>query len=248
MLDFREAFGKMDVVRWPRIKDNERKPILLHLASLEYHYGRVVAANCHSRIWFGQLGAEAISHAGSANCFLKKIFRGFWVPEMVSFMAHQFRSQLNQGVRSGRDPTEHLRQSQRFGEVLEAWELSKEPFNGQQFENLFRNDGASNALVPSLSSRSNKARYDFAEEIYDACVEGTKAAGRAIASKNATWLSILREAIRNTSETDVTAQEWIRGIAKEMADAGIEWVPGCHRERLTSLIVITWSIGLLRMA
>src|SRR4051794_5884193 len=60
MLDFREGCGRMDVARWPRTKDKERKPILLHLASLEYHYGRVVAANCYSRLWFGQLGAEAI--------------------------------------------------------------------------------------------------------------------------------------------------------------------------------------------
>lgn len=131
MLDFRGASGKMDVVKWPRTKDEERKPILLHLASLEYHYGRVVAANCHSRVWFGQLGAEAISHVGSANEFIKKIFRGLWVPQMVSFMAHQLRIQLNQGARSGRDPTEHLRRSQRFSAVLEAWELSEEPFSSE---------------------------------------------------------------------------------------------------------------------
>ncbi|KAJ4175830.1 hypothetical protein NW755_014739 [Fusarium falciforme] len=129
MLDFRGSSGKMDVVRWPRTKDEERKPILLHIASLEYHYGRVVAANCHSRVWFGQLGAEDISHVGSANTFLGKIFRVFWVPQMVAFMAHQLRIQLGQGARSGRDPTEHLRRSQRFGTVLDAWEQTDEPFS-----------------------------------------------------------------------------------------------------------------------
>jgi hypothetical protein len=129
MLDFRGSSGKMDVVRWPRTKDEERKPILLHIASLEYHYGRVVAANCHSRVWFGQLGAEDIGHVGSANTFLGKILRGFWVPQMVAFMAHQLRIQLGQGSRSGRDPAEHLRRSQRFGVILEAWEQSDEPFS-----------------------------------------------------------------------------------------------------------------------
>jgi len=89
-----------------------------------------------------------------------------------------------------------------------------------------------------ISSKSNKARYDFAEQIYKACLEGNEIAGQAIASKNATWLSILREAIRNTMEIDVTAQEWIRGINTEMAEAGIQWVPGCHRKRLTSRRVI----------
>jgi hypothetical protein len=92
--------------------------------------------------------------------------------------------------------------------------------------------------VPFPPSTSNQARCDFAEELYDACLEGNETAGQAIASKNATWPSILREAIRNTSEVDVTAREWISGIAKEMADAGIEWVPGCHRKRLTSRRVI----------
>ncbi|GKU09195.1 unnamed protein product [Fusarium langsethiae] len=129
MLDFRGSSGKLDVIRWPRTKDEERKPILLHIASLEYHYGRVVAANCHSRVWFGQLGAEDIGHVGSANTFLGKVLRGFWVPQMVAFMAHQLRIQLNQGARSGRDPAEHLRRSQRFGAVLDAWEQSEEPFS-----------------------------------------------------------------------------------------------------------------------
>jgi hypothetical protein len=48
MLDFRGLSGKIDIIRWPRIKDEERKPILLYIASLEYHYGWVIIANCHS--------------------------------------------------------------------------------------------------------------------------------------------------------------------------------------------------------
>lgn len=79
MLDFLGLSGKLEVVRWPRTKDEERKPISLHIASLEYHHDRVVTANCHSRVWFGQLGAEDIGHVGSANMFLGKILRGCWV-------------------------------------------------------------------------------------------------------------------------------------------------------------------------
>ncbi|KAF4469664.1 hypothetical protein FALBO_3433 [Fusarium albosuccineum] len=239
MLDFRGMSGKMDVVRWPRTKDEERKPILLHLASLEYHYGRVVAANCHSRVWFSQLGAEAISHIGSANKFMKKIFRGFWVPQMVSFMAHQLRVQLNQGARSGRDPTEHLRRSQRFSAILEDWELSEEPFSSEQLETLFPDGSTRDSPLPlPAPPTSNKARCDLAEEIYNACLEGDEIAWQAFASKNATWPSILREAIRNTSKVDVTAREWIDGITKQMAEAGIDWIPGCHCKRLTSRRVV----------
>ncbi|GKU10741.1 unnamed protein product, partial [Fusarium langsethiae] len=184
MLDFRGSSGKMDVVRWPRTKDEERKPILLHIASLEYHYGRVVAANCHSRVWFGQLGAEDIGHVGSANTFLGKILRGFWVPQMVAFMAHQLRIQLGQGSRSGRDPAEHLRRSQRFGVILEAWEQSDEPFSRGQFDKLFLNMASDSEPMPlPAPSRSNKARSDFATEIYDACLKGDETAVQAIASK-----------------------------------------------------------------
>ncbi|KAG7402837.1 hypothetical protein Forpe1208_v016711 [Fusarium oxysporum f. sp. rapae] len=173
MLDFRGSSGKMDVVRWPRTRDEERKPILLHIASLEYHYGRVVAANCHSRVWFGQLGAEDIEHVGSANTFLGKILRGFWVPQMVAFMAHQLRIQLNQGARSGRDPAEHLRRSQRFGAVLDTWEQSKEPFSSGQFDKLFLGMADDSELMPlPAPSISNKARNDFASEIYEACLKG----------------------------------------------------------------------------
>jgi hypothetical protein len=50
IFDFRGLSGKIDIIRWPQIKDEERKPILLHIASLEYHYGWVIIANCHSRV------------------------------------------------------------------------------------------------------------------------------------------------------------------------------------------------------
>lgn len=98
--------------------------------------------------------------------------------------------------------------------------------------------GVGDYIAPLRPAKSNKARCDFAEEIYNACLAGNEAAGRSIWSKNATWLPILREAIRNTSEESVTAREWTSGIAREMADASIEWVPGCHRKRLTSRRVI----------
>ncbi|KAF5228402.1 hypothetical protein FAUST_11105, partial [Fusarium austroamericanum] len=54
-----------------------------------------------------------------------------------------------------------------------------------------------------------------------------------LASKNATWPSILGEAIRHTREENVTAREWVDAIANQMAEAGIDWVPGSHCRRLT---------------
>ncbi|RYC78944.1 hypothetical protein BFJ63_vAg18177 [Fusarium oxysporum f. sp. narcissi] len=215
MLDFRGLSGKLEVVRWPRTKDEERKPISLHIASLEYHHDRVVAANCHSRVWFGQLGAEDIGHVGSANMFLGKILRGCWVSQMVAFMAHQLCIQLNQGARSGRDPAEHLRRSQRFGAALYAWEQSEEPFSSGQFDKLFLGMADASEPMPlPAPSRSNKARSRFAIEIYDAGLKGDETAVQAVASKNATWPFMLGEAMRHTREGSVTDREWIGAIAR----------------------------------
>ncbi|KAG7402836.1 hypothetical protein Forpe1208_v016710 [Fusarium oxysporum f. sp. rapae] len=49
---------------------------------------------------------------------------------------------------------------------------------------------------------------------------------------------MLGEAIRHTRERNVTAREWIDAIANQMAEAGIDWVPGYYRRRLTSRRVI----------
>ncbi|KAH7191249.1 hypothetical protein DER44DRAFT_832618 [Fusarium oxysporum] len=44
--------------------------------------------------------------------------------------------------------------------------------------------------------------------------------------------------MRHTREGSVTAREWIDAIANQMAEAGIDWVPGYYRKRLTSRRVI----------
>lgn len=109
----------------------------------------------------------------------------------------------------------------------------------RQFDKLFlgmADDSEPMPLPPP--SRSNKARSDFASEIYDVCLKGDETAVQAIASKNATWPSMLGEAMRHTREGNVTAREWIDAIANQMVEAGIDWVPGYYRRRLTSRRVI----------
>ena len=100
---------------------------------------------------------------------------------------------------------------------------------------------------PTVSSQSNdtaapstskKARQDFATELYEACIDPEASADVAMSSKHSTWLATLRGAIQNTSKTDVPVDEWTSGFATAMATAGIEWVPGCHRKRLTSQRIV----------
>ncbi|PNP78576.1 hypothetical protein FNYG_08088 [Fusarium nygamai] len=109
----------------------------------------------------------------------------------------------------------------------------------RQFDKLFLRAADDSEPMPlPAPSRSNKAQSDFASEIYDACLKGDEIAIQAIVSKNATWLSMLGEAMRHTREGSMTAREWIGAIANQMVEAGIDWVPGYYRKRLTSRRVI----------
>jgi hypothetical protein len=59
-----------------------------------------------------------------------------------------------------------------------------------------------------------------------------------MSSTHSTWFPILRGAIQHTSEDYVSRQDWIAALASAIAAAGIEWVPGSHRGRLTSRRVV----------
>src|SRR3546814_11646729 len=85
----------------------------------------------------------------------------------------------------------------------------------------------------------NKARQDFARDVYEACRSAKKTAGRAVSSTHGTWFLVLRGAIQHTSEKDVSAADWITGLAKAMAESTMQWVPGSHRSRLTSRRIVS---------
>ncbi len=85
---------------------------------------------------------------------------------------------------------------------------------------------------------SKKTRRDFAEEIYKLCVDKNSPKPNAISSTNATWFSLLKEAIRHTDESLVAAEQWIDGLAAAMTANDIDWMPGSHRGRFTCWRVI----------
>ena len=62
--------------------------------------------------------------------------------------------------------------------------------------------------------------------------------GSSVSSKHATWFSILRAAVQHTGEDAVSEREWIDGLVSVMATLGIEWVPGCHRKRITTQQIV----------
>lgn len=81
--------------------------------------------------------------------------------------------------------------------------------------------------------RERCTRQDFATELYNAL--GSKDAGRAtaFAPVHSSWFAILRAAIQHTGADSVSKERWVEGIEMAMQSAGIDWVPGRHRQRLT---------------
>ena len=85
---------------------------------------------------------------------------------------------------------------------------------------------------------STKTRHDSAAEMYKTCVGNNASPPAAISSRHATWLPVLKAAMRNTSSSCVSAEQWVDGLATAMATSDIEWMPGSHRGRLTCANVI----------
>jgi hypothetical protein len=134
MLDIREGRGLVNLVGWPQLSNG--RPVLMHVASLEYHYDRTVASNRHSQLWFAELGGRSIDGMDRMTTFLHEVFRDLWVPETIAFIARQVRRGLNRGIRSGGrtgvgahgDADTSNEESAQAMIALEAWETREGPF------------------------------------------------------------------------------------------------------------------------
>jgi hypothetical protein len=155
MLDIREGRGLVNLVGWPQLSNG--RPVLMHVASLEYHYNRSVAANRHSQLWFAELGGRSIDGVHRMTSFLNEVFRDLWVPETVAFICQQVRRGLNRGLRSGggggsRKDGDVNNAGSRAMVALVAWEEGDTPF---KLSYVYR---SAPLLSPSLPSDDDRAR------------------------------------------------------------------------------------------
>ncbi|KAJ9412797.1 hypothetical protein QL093DRAFT_2570104 [Fusarium oxysporum] len=248
MLDIRDGQGLVNLVGWPQLSNG--RPVLMHVASLEYHYDRTVASNRHSQLWFAELGGRSIDGMDRMTTFLHEVFQDLWIPETVAFIARQVRRGLNRGIRSGgrSDVGEHgdadtgNEESAQAMIALEAWEARDSPFKTSNFEKLSAEVlKFDDRLMMNESKIVLKTRRDFAEEIFVALMEGGRKGHlgvESVAPTHSTWPSILRAAIQHTRGSFATRAQWVSGIAAAMVSASIEWVPGSHRRRLTHQQVV----------
>lgn len=120
MLNLTKGRELIHLARWPKTDDNNR-PILMHVASLAYHYGPTVAASRHSQLWFAELGGRDIDGLSGLTPFLEDVFRTLWVPETRAFISHQLRRGLSYSLRSGVLPDEKD-SAHKATVTLTAWE------------------------------------------------------------------------------------------------------------------------------
>ena len=128
MLDLQGA-GNLSLAQWPR-RDNGR-PIMMHIASIAFHYGPEVAASCYSEVWFNELGGLGVQGPTSAAKFLEEVLQELWKPQMVAFVTHQFHRGLNKGSRShaGSDGQGTLQLLEDQRERVKLWAQSENPFS-----------------------------------------------------------------------------------------------------------------------
>ncbi|KAL6354027.1 hypothetical protein LRP88_12658 [Fusarium phalaenopsidis] len=230
MLDIREGRGLVNLVGWPQLSNG--RPVLMHVASLEYHYDRTVASNRHSQLWFAELGGRSIDGMDRMTTFLHEVFRDLWVPETAAFIARQVRRGLNRGIRSGGrdgvgshgDADTGNEESARAMIALEAWEAQDSPFKTSNFEKLSAQVLKFDDRPTDESRMVLKTRRDFAEEMFVALMEGGRKGHpgvESIAPTHSTWPSILRAAIQHTRGVFATRAQWVSGIAAAMVSASI---------------------------
>jgi hypothetical protein len=128
MLDLRNFDGTLNLVQWPR-RSNGR-PILMHLASLAFHYGGVIAAERESLLWFRDFGGSTIHGPRGATTFLEDVFRDLWIPQMTAFIRQQLHRQLTPSSADAASRTStRLATLQQQREMVQTWSQSTEPFS-----------------------------------------------------------------------------------------------------------------------
>lgn len=80
---------------------------------------------------------------------------------------------------------------------------------------------------------TSKTRRDFAQDLYETCLQCDRIAGRSFYSQNATWFSVLRAAVRHTKVKTMSRDHWIGALTVAMLTCQIECMPGSYRSKLS---------------
>jgi hypothetical protein len=132
LLDMRDGVGKLSVSQWPRTKNG--RPILMHVASIEFHYGPQAAANRHSNVWFKEFSGMSVSGPRTMSRFLEELIQDLWVPQTVAFITHQFNRAIRMEGRAAEcngATMLQLQELERKRSLVQRWSQSAQPFSAR---------------------------------------------------------------------------------------------------------------------
>lgn len=133
MLDLGDVGGSLCLSQWPRGENN--RPLLMHVASIGFHYGPEVAASRHSNVWFKELGGMSIRGPSGAAKFLEDLFHDLWIPQTVGFVNHQFNRALRQGSRGADRTKEEVQLLEDQQALIRRWSQCDHPFSWAYVDN-----------------------------------------------------------------------------------------------------------------
>ncbi|KAH8723300.1 hypothetical protein GQ44DRAFT_804304 [Phaeosphaeriaceae sp. PMI808] len=230
ILSLLESEGSLNLAKWPRRPDG--RPLLMQEAALALHYGADVAARRHDHVWFQELGGASAAGELEVTIYLEEFVREVWIPQAIASVCHNFSSKIRtDSCDRGRIMVDMGQRSREGRRLLQKWSLLDYPFSWTNYEPIFtffaQNDGAVSKYVTS------QAYGDFAQGIYEACIQDDEQMETGFLWLPATWLSLLRTAIRHTSVRLMSKEHWINALSASMLSNMIECIPGSSRAKFT---------------
>ncbi|KAL7917668.1 hypothetical protein ACQKWADRAFT_317160 [Trichoderma austrokoningii] len=231
--------GRMNLMNWPGVQ--KRRVHLLQAASLQYHYGKQVAAGRESEARVQLLSQDAYA----ATEYIEEVFRNHFVPEMRQFFAGRVRKLLQKRGRSVELSDEQRGKLRKGRLCLDDWEAAGQngtaAFSSESFSSIVAE--INDALDEGQGQRkeaitSDKLEQDrYVDHILEALQSSSgNAMDRNLSSKNMTWLAILSSLYKQTynkGSPEKSAGQWRYHIGSALRRNRVEWVLGSSRGTIT---------------
>ncbi|PON20044.1 hypothetical protein TGAM01_v211088 [Trichoderma gamsii] len=234
--------GRMNLKNWPGVQD--RRVHLLQAASLQYHYGKQVAAGRESEARVQLLSQDAYAAAE----YIEEVFRNHFVPEMRQFFAGRIRRLLQKRGRRVELSDEQREKLKKGRLCLDDWEAAGQngtaAFSSERFSSIVAeindvlDEGQGQPKEAITSDTLEQDRY--VDHILGALQSSSdKAMDRTLSSMNMTWLAVLSALFRQTyrkGNPEKSTEQWRYHIGLALRRNRVEWVLGSSRGTITATI------------
>ena len=249
------------LLQWPR--DENNRPILMHVAALSYHYNPQIAKARANNVWLLEFATKQLHSPQARIDFLKEIFRDLWVPQTVSFITTQFYRQLPRDASRALLSEDAIEAEKQQRAKVEQWALHDTPFSKAYVQAYL---GRPFHLVPCELMHlrqfprifdecfrkgkdtcvQKKSRTDYATELFIVCTSQLIPTTCRFASKNSTWLSVLHSLFKH-ARVSTNDSQWPSALSAALSSLSIDYVPGSTGGKLTFRSTICLSPPLDRI-